>query len=91
MRRVVLWEDSVKSSSWLAGLSAATYFLFFHQGSLLSVVAYALLAATLANLVYVNAYAAYCNFKHQPYEHPNRYRLGPLRQADPRGRWSSRR
>ena len=85
MRRVVLWEDSVKSSSWLAGLSAATYFLFFHHGSLLSVVAYALLAATLANLVYVNAYAAYCNFKHQPYEHPNRYCIDPQRQTDKGG------
>ena len=59
--------------AWLSGLGAAVYALFFHVGSLLSIAAYAALAATLANVFYVNAYTVWCHYRQQSYEHPNQY------------------
>jgi membrane protein YdbS with pleckstrin-like domain len=73
VRRVLLWEDVVLTVQWLGGLGSAVYLVFFNASSLLSVAATAALAAVLANIVYVNAYAAFCHFKQQPYEHPNQY------------------
>ena len=73
VRRILLWEDIVITAKWVVSLYGAVYLLFFNTTSLISFVALVLLAAVLANVAYVNAYAAYCSFKQQAYEHPNQY------------------
>ena len=73
VRRILLWDDIVITAKWVVSLYGAVYLLFFNTTSLISFVALVLLAAVLANIAYVNAYAAYCSFKQQAYEHPNQY------------------